>query len=302
MDKKTLRLLNHYIDKYFYYVEYPDGLDKHFWKDTNGKKQLILVMPKEEITNCINRINADMNRFYGCQLTETQKQALDAILPLAQRMKDELEEQLEYQKQQEDEAKLREDKARQQEDEAKLREDKARQQEDEAKLREDKARQQEDEANRREDESKQQELSKYLEFIDEKPRKKPLRKRSKPPDTARVPIRALLPLWMVKRLEAEGDIGTGLEKYLLKGGIKGDQATLDPALNKIKSAPPPNTNKLADAWKKDIKNILNSSVNAILGFTQLALSPYKWPEETMNNYLNSIEKATQRMKSEIDKF
>ncbi|MDM8544041.1 hypothetical protein QUF90_23440 [Desulfococcaceae bacterium HSG9] len=274
MDKKTLRLLNHYIDKYFYYVEYPDGLDKHFWKDTNGKKQLILVMPKEEITNCINRINADMNRFYGCQLTETQKQALDAILPLAQRMKDELEEQLEYQKQQEDEAKLREDKSRQEEDEA----------------------------NRREDESKQQELSKYLEFIDEKPRKKPLRKRSKPPDTARVPIRALLPLWMVKRLEAEGDIGTGLEKYLLKGGIKGDQATLDLALNKIKSDPPPNTNKLADAWKKDIKNILNSSVNAILGFTQLALSPYKWPEETMNNYLNSIEKATQRMKSEIDKF
>ena len=251
MNKKTLRLLNEYINKYFYYVEYPNGLDKYFWKDANGKKQLMLSMNKEEITSCISRVNADINRFYGCQLTETQQQALDAISLLAQRVKDELEEQLEYQIQQEEE-------------------------------------------------TKQEELAEYLEFINEAPRKKPVRKRPKASDITRVPIKVLLPLWMVKRLKAEGNIGPGLEKYLLKGGIKGDKGNPDPISDK--SNHPQDTNKVSDAWKKDIKNILNSSVNAILGFTQLALSPYKWPEETMNKYLTSIEKTAQRMKSEIDKF
>ena len=213
----------------------------------------MLSMNKEEITSCINRVNADINRFYGCQLTGTQQQALDAISPLAQRVKDELKEQLDYQIQQEEEV-------------------------------------------------KQRERSEYLEFINEAPRKKPMRKRPKASDITRVPIRVLLPLWMVKRLKAEGNIGPGLEKYLLKGGIKGGKGNPNPIIDKTKSDHPPDTNKVSDAWKKDIKNILNSSINAILGFTQLALSPYKWPEETMNNYLTSIEKTAQRMKAEIDKF
>ncbi len=254
MDKITLQLLNEYIKKYFYYVEYPDGLDKYFWKDANGKKQLMLVMHKEEITSCINRIKADLNRFYGCKLTETQKIALDAIFPLAQRVQNELEEQLEYHKQQEEEA-------------------------------------------------KQKEQAEYLEFLNEGPRKKkPVHKRPKVNDITRVPIRVLLPLWMIKRLKAEGNIGPSLEKYLLKGGIKGNKGSLDLVISKIKADHPKNTNQFTDAWKKDIKNILNSSVNTILGFTQLALSPYKWPEETMNNYLNAIEKAAQRIKIQIDKL
>ncbi len=251
MDKNTLHLLDEYIKKYFYYIEYPNGLDKYFWKDADGKKQLMLVMNKAEITDCINRINADINRFYGCHLTEMQKKALDAIFPLAKRVKDELEEQLDYQM-------------------------------------------------RQEDEEKQRELAEYLEFMNEEPRNKPMRKRPKASDITRVPIRVLLPLWMVQRLKAGGNIGPGLEKYLLKGGIKGDRGNSDPISDKKKSDHPPDTNKASDALKKDIKNILNSSVNAILGFTQLALSPYKWPDETMNNYLTSIEKTAQRMKSEID--
>jgi len=254
MDKKSLQLLYEYVNKYFYYIEYPNGLDKYFWKDADGKKQLMLVMNKAEITSCINIIDTDMNRFYGCQLTEMQQEVLDAIFPLAQRVKNELKEQLDYQVQQEDE-------------------------------------------------EKQRELSEYLEIVDEEPRSKPVRKRPKVSDITRVPIRVLLPLWMVKRLKAEGNIGPVLEKYLLKSGISEQrQGSTKPARSEKQSVYPPDTDKVADAWKKDIKNILNSSINAILGFSHLALSPYKWPEETMNNYLTSIEKTAQRMKSEIDKF
>jgi len=254
MDKKTLRLLNEYINKYFYYIEYPNGLDKYFWKDANGKKQLMLVMNKEEITNCINIINTDRNRFFGCQLTEIQQNALDAIFPLAQRIENELKEQLDYQM-------------------------------------------------RQEEEEKQRDLSEYLEIIDETPRNKPVRKLPEASDKTRVPIKVMLPRWMVKRLKAEGNIGTVLEKYLLKCGLnEQNQGNPNPTRSETESDHPADADIVAEAWKKDIKNILNSSVNAILGFVQLTLSPYQWPEETMKNYLTSIEKTAERMKSEIDKF
>ncbi len=250
MDKKTLYLLHEYISKYFYYVEYPNGLDKYFWKDADGNRQLMLVMSSEEISVCIDRVNTDINRFEGCQLTETQKRALDAILPLALRMKGELEEQLSYQ------IELEKDERRRQ-------------------------------------------LSDYL---DEIPPSKPLHLQTETPDASKVPIRVLLPLGMVKRLKAEGDIGAALEKYLLKAGLGETQGRVDMVPKEKSTDSPPKTNPFAEAWKKDIKNILNSSINAILGFANLALSPYKWPEETMKNYLTSIQKAAQRIKAEIERM
>lgn len=48
-----------------------------------------------------------------------------------------------------------------------------------------------------------------------------------------------------------------------------------------------------------IRHILNSSLTAILGFSQLALSTYQWPRETMVKYLRLIERTAQRMKNEI---
>ncbi len=250
MDKKTLYLLREYISKYFYYVEYPNGLDKYFWKDADGNRQLMLVMSSEEIAACIDRVNTDINRFEGCQLTETQRRALDAILPLALRMKGELEEQLTYQIELEEEERRRQ-------------------------------------------------LSDYL---DEIPASKPLHLQTDTPDASKVPIRVLLPLGMVKRLKAEGDIGATLEKYLLKAGFGETQGRVDAIQDEKSTDSPPKTNQFSEAWKKDIKNILNSSINAILGFANLALSPYKWPEETMKNYLISIQKAAHRIKAEIERM
>ncbi len=51
-----------------------------------------------------------------------------------------------------------------------------------------------------------------------------------------------------------------------------------------------------------VKHILNSSLTAILGFAQLALSSYEWPRETMVKYLKLIERTTLRMKKEINKI
>lgn len=48
-----------------------------------------------------------------------------------------------------------------------------------------------------------------------------------------------------------------------------------------------------------IRHILNSSLHAILGFSQLALSSYDWPRDTMVKYLRLIERTAQRMKKEI---
>lgn len=48
-----------------------------------------------------------------------------------------------------------------------------------------------------------------------------------------------------------------------------------------------------------IRHILNSSLHAILGFAQLALSTYDWPKETMVKYLKLIERTALRMKHEI---
>ncbi|MDM8518286.1 PAS domain-containing protein [Desulfobacterales bacterium HSG16] len=48
-----------------------------------------------------------------------------------------------------------------------------------------------------------------------------------------------------------------------------------------------------------IRHILNSSLNAILGFAQLALSSYEWPKSTMIKYLKLIERTALRMKNEI---
>lgn len=250
MNKKTLYLLHEYISKYFYYVEYPNGLDKYFWKDADGNRQLMLVMSSEEIAACIDRVDTDINRFEGCQLTDTQKRALDAILPLALRIKDELEEQLAYQIELEEEERRRQ-------------------------------------------------LSDYL---DEIPPNKPLHLQTETSDASKVPIRVLLPLWMVKRLKAEGDISPTLEKYLLKAGFGEKQGKVDAVREEKPTDSPPKTNQFSEAWKKDIKNILNSSINAILGFANLALSPYKWPEETMKNYLISIQKAAHRIKAEIERM
>lgn len=51
-----------------------------------------------------------------------------------------------------------------------------------------------------------------------------------------------------------------------------------------------------------IRHILNSSLTAILGFSQLALSTYDWPRETMIKYLKLIERTALRMKMEINKI
>ncbi len=51
-----------------------------------------------------------------------------------------------------------------------------------------------------------------------------------------------------------------------------------------------------------IRHILNSSLHAILGFAQLALSSYEWPRETMIKYLKLIERTALRMKREISKI
>ena len=51
-----------------------------------------------------------------------------------------------------------------------------------------------------------------------------------------------------------------------------------------------------------VRHILNSSLQAILGFSQLGLSNYNWPKETMVKYLRLIERTAQRMKKEINKI
>ncbi len=51
-----------------------------------------------------------------------------------------------------------------------------------------------------------------------------------------------------------------------------------------------------------VRHILNSSLTAILGFAQLALSSYEWPKETMIRYLKLIERTALRMKLEISKI
>ena len=51
-----------------------------------------------------------------------------------------------------------------------------------------------------------------------------------------------------------------------------------------------------------VKHILNSSLSAIMGFAQLALSSYEWPKETMIKYLKLIERTAQRMKREINQI
>jgi len=49
------------------------------------------------------------------------------------------------------------------------------------------------------------------------------------------------------------------------------------------------------------RNVLNSSLTAILGFSQLALSSYDWPKATRARYLKLIERTALRMKNEIAK-
>ncbi|GEM_PF-4151372 len=49
------------------------------------------------------------------------------------------------------------------------------------------------------------------------------------------------------------------------------------------------------------RNVLNSSLTAILGFSQLALSSYDWPKATRARYLKLIERTALRMKNEINK-
>ncbi len=50
------------------------------------------------------------------------------------------------------------------------------------------------------------------------------------------------------------------------------------------------------------RNVLNSSLTAILGFSQLALSSYDWPKATRARYLKLIERTALRMKNEISKI
>lgn len=51
-----------------------------------------------------------------------------------------------------------------------------------------------------------------------------------------------------------------------------------------------------------VRNLLNSSLTAILGFSQLALSSYDWPKATRARYLKLIERTALRMKKEINKI
>lgn len=50
------------------------------------------------------------------------------------------------------------------------------------------------------------------------------------------------------------------------------------------------------------RNVLNSSLTAIVGFSQLALSSYDWPKATRARYLKLIERTALRMKTEINKI
>jgi hypothetical protein len=246
MNELVLQQINDYIRNYFFYIEYPNGVDKYFWKDEQGNYNLYLALSDDQIKKYIKRIELDINRFDGCRLNKFQDSALSAIVPLALELKKDLEYQLKYKAQTDEEI-------------------------------------------------FQSDLTKILERTD------PAIRRPKHTEKIRNPLRKIpltirLPKWMADHLTSEGDVSEVLESYLSK------YVFTNKAKEKVSLHDKPAETSDKPGSHLESARILNSSLNAILGFAQLALAPYEWPRETMNKYLASIEKTSQRMKNEVKKL
>ncbi len=247
-----------YIKKYFYYIEYPDGVGEGFWKDAEGKNHSIMFMTAEHLQECIKRIDIDIHRFEGALLNEVQEQALASLLPFANQIRNDLEEELEYQKNEENERRKRELLERRKKFEREEGEDE-------------------------------------LEYDGELSWEEPEQDASDPLKTESVTME--LPKWMIDKLKAEGEIGAVVEKCVKKVGFKYD----DRKSEKPEDVKPEKKANREAVTQEAIKQILNTSVNSVQGFVQLALS-YNWPKETMVRYLKLIEKTSKRMKKEIGKL
>ncbi len=98
------KYVHDFIQKYFYYLEYPNSVADGFWKSQDGKLQSIMSMNKEEVKESIRRVETDLYRFEGVVLEEAQQKALGILFPMAQNLLHSLMEELQYQEQEEDEA------------------------------------------------------------------------------------------------------------------------------------------------------------------------------------------------------
>ncbi|MDM8517981.1 hypothetical protein QUF76_17425, partial [Desulfobacterales bacterium HSG16] len=244
-----------YIKKYFFYVEYPESLKENFWKDEGGRLQSILVMNPEDLKRCIARIETDIYRFDGVLLNDIQQEAMDAILPVAQKIKSELKNELSYhQKTAKEDAMHRVSDLRKSEDAAELYASK---------------------------------LALQIELADEK---------------REILFQARLPRWMVDQLKSEGELSETLAKYLLKAGFNEDSLDVDDEetlSEETDSFEISEDDFILPKIKKEEIQLLNSSLKAILGFVNMAMAPYDWPEETMVKYLKSIKRIVKRIQHEI---
>lgn len=253
-----------YIKKYFYYVEYPDGVGEGFWKDAEGKHHSIMFMNATQIKECIERVDKDIHRFEGALLNEIQEQALASILLLANQMRNDLEEEMKYQEKEESERQEREILERR-------KKEILERQKQEPEFQEGEELEYQGELAWEEAESEVQDPFKMESVTME------------------------LPKWMISRLKQEGEIGDAVEKCVKKVGFKyDDKKSEKPGQKQVQE-------KETAITGEAVSQILNTSVNSIQGFVQLALS-YNWPKETMARYLKLIEKTSQRMKKEIGKI
>ncbi|MCP4105720.1 MAG: hypothetical protein GY749_09305 [Desulfobacteraceae bacterium] len=221
-----------YIKKYFYYIEYPDGVGEGFWKDADGKHHSIMFMTIEHLQECIKRIDKDIHRFEGALLDEIQEQALAAILLLANQIRNDLEEELEYQKNEE------------------------------------KDRQERDLLERRK--RFEREETEELEYDGELSWEEPEQDAPDPLKTESVTME--LPKWMIDKLKAEGEIGAVVERCVKKVGFKYEQKNEKPENEKPENVKPERRGVKEAVTEEAIKQVLKTSINSVQGFVQLALS------------------------------
>lgn len=99
MDDAVEKQAKAFIKQCFYYLEYPGQMPEGFWKDKSAKLHSIMSMNPEELKECIQRIERDLDQFEDLVLDDAQGEALGILRPLAHHLKHTLEDELAFQEQ-----------------------------------------------------------------------------------------------------------------------------------------------------------------------------------------------------------
>lgn len=83
--------INFYIKHSFYYLEYPKGVTKEFWKDGDGKYLHMPDMEMDHLKACIRRIKKDMEAYDNSKAKDIAHLPVrEALFPLAEKKLKEL--------------------------------------------------------------------------------------------------------------------------------------------------------------------------------------------------------------------